>query len=62
MTAIEDKICTHRVFCIYVAIGQKQSTVLEVAERLRETNSLENTIIVSATAAQTSTQQFLALM
>jgi len=61
MTAIEDKICTHRVFCIYVAIGRSNQR-LEVAERLRETNSLENTIIVSATAAQTSTQQFLALM
>jgi proton translocating ATP synthase F1 alpha subunit len=49
-----------RVFCIYVAIGQKQSSVKELVKRLKETNSLENTIVVSATAAQSAALQYIA--
>jgi len=47
------------VFSIYVAIGQKQSSTLETFERLRLTKSIYNTIIVSATAADSATLQFL---
>jgi len=48
------------VYCIYVAIGQKQSTVAQVVERLRQEGALEHTIIVSATASETAPLQFLA--
>lgn len=48
------------VFCIYVAIGQKQSTVAQVVEKLRQHGALEHTIIVAATAADQATMQFLA--
>ncbi len=48
------------VVCIYVAIGQKQSTVRQVHQKLREAGALDYTIIVSATASNTATLQFLA--
>jgi F-type H+-transporting ATPase subunit alpha len=48
------------VYCIYVAIGQKQSTVAQVVDKLRQQGALEHTIIVSATAAEQAPMQFLA--
>ncbi len=48
------------VKCVYVAIGQKQSTVAQVMERLRRANALEYTVIVSATASDPAPLQFLA--
>jgi F-type H+-transporting ATPase subunit alpha len=48
------------VLCIYVAIGQKQSTVAQVVDKLRENGALEHTIIVSATASEQAPLQFLA--
>jgi F-type H+-transporting ATPase subunit alpha len=48
------------VICIYVAIGQKQSTVAGVVETLRKHGALEYTIIVSATASEPSPLLFLA--
>lgn len=48
------------VKCIYVAIGQKQSTVAQVVEKLRAEGALEHTIIVMATAADKAPLQFLA--
>jgi len=48
------------VICIYVAIGQKQSTVASVAEKLRETGALDYTVIVAATASESAPLQFLA--
>lgn len=47
-------------YCIYVAIGQKQSTVAQVVERLREHNALEYTIVVTASATDPAPLQFLA--
>ena len=47
------------VFCIYVAIGQKQSTVAQVVDKLREHGALEHTIVVAATAAEQAPLQFL---
>jgi len=47
-------------YCIYVAIGQKQSTVAQVVERLREHGALEYTIVVSASATDPAPLQFLA--
>jgi F-type H+-transporting ATPase subunit alpha len=48
------------VVCVYVAIGQKQSTVRLVQQKLKDAGALDYTIIVSATASQTAPLQFLA--
>jgi F-type H+-transporting ATPase subunit alpha len=48
------------VVCIYVAIGQKASTVRQVQQKLKEAGALDYTIIVSATASETAPLQFLA--
>ncbi len=49
-----------KVICIYVAIGQKQSTVAQVVEKLKETGALDYTIIVAASAADQVSLQYLA--
>lgn len=48
------------MICIYVAIGQKQSTVAQVVERLKKYGAMDYTIIVSATANDPAPLQFLA--
>lgn len=48
------------VYCIYVAIGQKQSTVAQVVDKLKEHGAMEYTTIVSATASTPAPFQFLA--
>ncbi len=48
------------VVCIYVAVGQKQSTVRQVQQKLKDAGALEYTIIVSATASTSAPMQFLA--
>ena len=48
------------VYCIYVAIGQKASTVAQIANILTTTDSMQNTIIVAATASDPAPLQFLA--
>ena len=48
------------VICVYVAIGQKQSTVASLVKRLEEAGAMDYTIIVSASAANSSASQFLA--
>jgi F-type H+-transporting ATPase subunit alpha len=48
------------VVCVYVAIGQKESTVAQVIRRLEEHGALEYTIIVSAPASEAAALQFLA--
>jgi F-type H+-transporting ATPase subunit alpha len=48
------------VKCIYVAIGQKQSTVRQVYQKLKDSGALEYTIIVSASSSQSAPLQFLA--
>lgn len=48
------------VKCIYVAIGQKASTVAQVVERLRKHGALDYTIIVMASASDAAPMQFLA--
>ena len=45
--------------CIYVAIGQKQSTVANVVRKLEEYGAMEHTIVVSATAADPAPMQYL---
>src|SRR5947209_4724617 len=46
--------------CIYVAIGQRMSTVVQVAETLRDHNALDNTIIVAAPADEAAPIKFMA--
>jgi len=46
--------------CVYVAIGQKQSTIANVVRKLEEHNALDNTIIVAASASDPASMQFLA--
>ncbi len=46
--------------CVYVAIGQKQSTIANVVTKLEEHGALENTIIVAAGAADSAAMQFVA--
>jgi len=48
------------VYCIYVAIGQKQSTVAQVVDVLRRNDALKYTTVVSATASESAPLQFLA--
>src|SRR5687768_7888188 len=48
------------VVCIYIAIGQKRSTVAQVVDRLREAGAMEYTIIVAATASESAPLQFIA--
>lgn len=48
------------LYCIYVAIGQKKSTIAQIVQFLKKVGSLSNTIIVSATSSEPATLQFLA--
>jgi F-type H+-transporting ATPase subunit alpha len=48
------------MYCFYVAIGQKQSTVATVVDKLRERGAMEFTTVVSATASESAPLQFLA--
>ena len=50
----------HPVYCIYVAIGQKGSTVANIAATLEENGALEYTVIVLATASDPAASQFYA--
>src|SRR6266540_3680521 len=48
------------VVCIYVAIGQKRSTVAQVVDRFREAGAMDYTIVVAATASESAPLQFIA--
>ena len=48
------------VICIYVAIGQKQSTVTNVVDTLYQNGAMDYTIVVSATAAESAPLQYIA--
>jgi proton translocating ATP synthase F1 alpha subunit len=49
-----------KLYCVYVAIGQKRSTVAQLVKTLEDAGALEYTIIVSATASDPAPLQFLA--
>ena len=49
-----------KLYCIYVAIGQKRSTVAQLVKKLEETGAIEYSIIVAATASDPAPMQFLA--
>ncbi len=48
------------VFCVYVAIGQKQSTVAQVVEKLTRQGAMEYTVVVTANASDPAPMQFFA--
>ena len=48
------------VFCVYVAIGQKQSTVAQVVDKLTQYGAMEYTIVVAATASEPAPLQYIA--
>ena len=48
------------VVCIYVAIGQKRSTVAQVVSKLQENGAMDYTIVVAATASESAPLQFIA--
>ena len=48
------------VFCVYVAIGQKQSTIAQVIEKLKEAGALDYTVVVVASASEAASLQYLA--
>jgi F-type H+-transporting ATPase subunit alpha len=48
------------MICIYVAIGQKSSTVAQIVEKLRQHHAMDYTVIVSATASELAPLQYIA--
>ena len=50
----------NKIHCIYVAIGQKKSTVAQIVKKLEDTGALEYTTVVAATASDPAPMQFLA--
>ena len=48
------------LYCVYVAIGQKRSTVAQLVKKLEETGAMEYSIVVAATASDPAPMQFLA--
>jgi F-type H+-transporting ATPase subunit alpha len=51
---------SQKLYCIYVAVGQKRSTVAKVVKTLEEYGAMEYSIVVSATASEPAPMQFLA--
>src|SRR5271169_5170332 len=51
---------SRKLYCIYVAIGQKRSTVAQIVKTLEDNGALEYSIIVAATASDPAPMQFLA--
>ena len=49
-----------KLYCVYVAVGQKRSTVAQLVKRLEETGAIEYSIVVAATASDPAPMQFLA--
>ncbi|XP_013783716.1 ATP synthase subunit alpha, mitochondrial-like [Limulus polyphemus] len=49
-----------KLYCFYVAIGQKRSTVAQIVKRLTDTDAMKYTVIVSATASDAAPLQYLA--
>ncbi len=49
-----------KLYCIYVAVGQKRSTVAQVVKTLRDNGAMDYTIVVAATASDPAPMQFIA--
>jgi F-type H+-transporting ATPase subunit alpha len=59
---LNDKAKTdkEKLFCIYVAVGQKRSSVAQVVKTLRDFGAMEYTVVVAATASDAAPLQFIA--
>jgi F-type H+-transporting ATPase subunit alpha len=51
---------SQKLYCIYVAVGQKRSTVAQLVKKLEETGAIEYTTVVAATASDPAPMQYLA--
>ncbi|UWQ18779.1 F0F1 ATP synthase subunit alpha [Jannaschia sp. M317] len=51
---------SQKLYCIYVAVGQKRSTVAQLVKRLEESGAIDYSIVVAATASDPAPMQFLA--
>lgn len=51
---------TKKLYCVYVAVGQKRSTVAQLVKKLEESGAMEYSIVVAATASEPAPLQFLA--
>nr|WP_253308380.1 F0F1 ATP synthase subunit alpha [Rickettsia endosymbiont of Ceutorhynchus assimilis] len=49
-----------KIYCIYVAVGQKRSNVAQIVKKLEDAGAMDYTIIVSATASEAAALQFIA--
>ena len=49
-----------KLYCVYVAVGQKRSTVAQIVKQLEENGAMEYTIVVAATASEPAPLQYLA--
>ena len=59
--AREGRLKDHKpLYCVYVAIGQKQSNIARTIATLEKADAMENTIVVAASASDSATNQFLA--
>ena len=58
--AFDDGDANRQLFCIYVAIGQKRSTVAQIVKSLEEAGAMDYTVVVAATASEPAPLQFLA--
>jgi len=59
-TAFDEGDTDRQLFCIYVAIGQKRSTVAQIVKTLEEAGAMEYTVVIAATASDPAPLQFLA--
>jgi F-type H+-transporting ATPase subunit alpha len=51
---------SQKLYCVYVAVGQKRSTVAQLVKKLEETGAMAYSIVVAATASEPAPMQFLA--
>lgn len=56
---LHDTKAPNKIFCVYVAIGQKRSAVVQLVENLRKAEALSYTTIVAATASESAALQYL---
>lgn len=51
---------TKKLYCVYVAVGQKRSTVAQLVKTLEENDAMKYSIVVAATASEAAPLQYLA--
>ena len=56
----EEELNKKKVYCVYVSVGQKQSKVAQIYEKLKQNDALKYTVIVSSSASDPASTQYLA--